>query len=117
MIAIVSLLVLFLIVVIVRRAVICSKRKKTMKSENREKAVAAASLYIEALYKYAGKKMEESLLSEVITVLQKNRFSREELDYTDVAVVRDYAQTVKQEVYHSSNLWGRCRMRFVKCLI
>ena len=41
----------------------------------------------------------------------------EELDYTDVAVVRDYAQTVKQEVYHSSNLWGRCRMRFVKCLI
>ena len=88
-----------------------------MKSENREKAVAAASLYIEALYKYAGKKMEESLPSEVITVLQKNRFGREELDYTDVAVVRDYAQTVKQEVYHSSNLWGRCRMRFVKCLI
>lgn len=117
LIAIVSLLVLFLIVVIVRRAVICSKRKKAMKSENREKAVAAASLYIEALYKYAGKKMEESLPSEVITVLQKNRFSREELDYTDVAVVRDYAQTVKQEVYHSSNLWGRCRMRFVKCLI
>lgn len=112
----VILVVFTLFVMIIRRILICSKRKKRLQSANLYEAIAEAGIYMDALYHFDGKQLENELPADVRKILEKTKFSNHLLKKDESEKVLSCMENVLADTWKAQKLPAKMNMMFVKCL-
>lgn len=112
----VILVVLTLFVMIIRRIVICSRRKKHLQSSNLYEVIAEAGVYMDALYHFDGKQLEQEIPADVRRIFEKTKFSSHLLKKEEMEKVLSCMEKVLEDTWKAQKLPSKMNMMFVKCL-
>ncbi len=116
LVVILALISLALIATIARRVIIVECRKKKLNSKNNEYVIAHAGIYLEKLWTFEHKKVEEQIPNEIKRIFLQIKFGNYSAKKEDAQLVLQETMQVKGQVIKQSSIPKKLKFWFVDCL-